>query len=86
MVERLGESVDVAMGTHGHMAPEILMTGEISSATDVYSVGVLLPCVNPNAPLPIPPPSPPPLLPPSSFGVVLFELITGQLPVLPFTM
>ena len=36
MVERLGESVDVAMGTYGHMAPELLMTGEISSAGDVY--------------------------------------------------
>ncbi|CAI7906911.1 unnamed protein product [Closterium sp. NIES-53] len=36
MVETLGENVDVAMGTHGHMAPEILMTGEISAATDVY--------------------------------------------------
>ncbi|CAI6004115.1 unnamed protein product, partial [Closterium sp. NIES-64] len=42
MVETLGENVDVAMGTHGHMAPEILMTGEISAATDVYSFGVVL--------------------------------------------
>ncbi|CAI7918606.1 unnamed protein product, partial [Closterium sp. NIES-54] len=42
MVETLGENVDVAMGTHGHMAPEILMTGEISAATDVYSFGVVM--------------------------------------------
>ncbi|CAI5951934.1 unnamed protein product [Closterium sp. NIES-64] len=41
-VERLCDSVDYAMGTPGHMAPEMLMTGEISAATDVYSFGVVL--------------------------------------------
>eukprot|EP00271_Cylindrocystis_brebissonii_P023646 TRINITY_DN990_c0_g2_i3.p1 TRINITY_DN990_c0_g2~~TRINITY_DN990_c0_g2_i3.p1 ORF type:complete len:919 (-),score=198.87 TRINITY_DN990_c0_g2_i3:1342-4098(-) len=39
---RLVDFVSVGMGTVGHMAPEVLMSGEISAASDAFSFGVVL--------------------------------------------